>query len=469
MAGRLLIKDATVVDGTGASAMPGTSVLVEGDVITEIGADLSPPDGQLTTIDASGKVVMPGLIDSHCHISFGEARAQEDQDLYTSVESRTLRSAWNMKKVLRAGVTGFSAPGGSYYIGVALRDAVESGMIQGPRMTTAGRFISTSTGIGDFYPSSVGVPEGSIGTVANTIDEMRTEVREQVKNGVDFIKIGDSQVGDFTAFRLEEMEAITDLAHQLGKKVTIHARGSEATDFAVRAGVDWIMHGDRMTDDVIERLAESGIPLCPTLTLIANLYDWGHLVGVPQRKKDAYARLLFDHAGPALTKAHEAGVPFMTGTDSGFAVTPYGEWHARELELLMTYAGLSALEAIQAATQNGAHTLNLDDRLGVVAPGMLADLLVVDGDPLQDIRVLQEYDRLTVIKGGEIQAFDEEDPADRWAFDQNQVIALGEITQALVYDGARPTGGPTELSPEEQAERARTAQHTVQTSDRWGK
>ena len=429
----LLIERATVVDGTGGPPRPGESVLVEGNRIAAVGPGVSAPDGApVERIDAAGKTLMPGLIDCHCHISFGEARTQEEQDLYTGVESRTLRSAFNLGKVLRAGVTGFSAPGGSYYIGVALRDAVAAGMLRGPRLTTAGRFITTSNGIADFYPTSVGVPESSIGTVANTIDEMRAEVRVQIKNGVDFIKIGDTATGEWTAFRRDEIAAITEMAHQLGRSVTIHARGSQAVDFAVSAGVDWIMHGDRMTDDVIERLAASGIPLCPTLTLIANLYEWGHLVGVPEHKKDAYKKLLIDCAAPALAKAHQAGVAFMAGSDSGFSVTPYGEWHARELELLMTYAGLSSLEAIRAATANGAVALGLEGEVGTVEAGRIADLLLVDGDPVADIGVLQDRDRLTVIADGAVQSFDDPDPDLRWPYDRSQVIAAGEITQDLV-------------------------------------
>jgi len=433
--GTLLIDNVTVVDGRGSAPVPARAVLVEGDRIKSIGPAGSFADAADARLDGSGKVLMPGMIDCHCHISFGEARQQEEQDLYTSVESRTLRSAWNLKKVLRSGVTGFSAPGGSYFIGVALRDAVNAGMLVGPRIATAGRFMTTSNGIADFYPSSVGVPEGSIGTVVNTVDEMRKEVRFQIKNGVDFIKIGDSSTGEYTAFLADEMLAITQLAHQLNKTVTIHARGSEAVDFAVAAGVDWIMHGDRMSDDVIERLAASGIPLCPTLTLIANLYDFGHLVGVPERKREIYGRLLHEHAGPALTKAHQAGVPFMTGTDSGFAVTPFGEWHARELEMLMTYAGLSSLEAIQAATSNGALAIGLDGQVGSVEEGMLADLLLVDGDPVTDIKILQDRERLTVIAAGVI--FDEDDdPTHRWSYDRAQIIAGGEITRALAQGGA---------------------------------
>ena len=325
-------------------------------------------DGSLRVTDARGRYLMPGLIDGHCHMTYGDSYTQEEQDLYTSVESRTLRAAWNVKRVLRAGVTSLSQPGGSYYIGVALREAIASGMVLGPRMRTAGRYITTSNGLTDWYPEDVGVPDGSIGTLANTPAEMVDTVRRQVKNGVDFIKLADSPFGEYQAFTGDELKQIADLAHQLGKKVTIHARGSAEVSAAVAAGFDWIMHGNIMTDEVVEELASSGIPLVPTLLLLANSADFGELVGTPAPFRDGCRRML-DKTADTLHRAHAAGVKFALGTDTGFAVTPYGEWHARELELLMEYAGLSAQEALQAGTVNAARTVGLEGQVGEVRPG----------------------------------------------------------------------------------------------------
>jgi imidazolonepropionase-like amidohydrolase len=431
----LLVENGNVIDATGSAAQPGTSVLVRGTRIVVVGQDLGPevPRGaDLTRVDATGKTVMPGLIDAHCHMTYGESRSEEEIDLYTSPESRTLKAAFHAQKVLRAGVTGISQPGGSYYIGVGLRDAIRDEMVLGPRMTAAGRYITTSNGLTDWYPDSVGVPEGSIGVLANTVLEMISEVRHQVKNGVDLIKLADSPYGDYQAFTNDELKTVADLAHQLGKRVTIHARGSAEVGAAVDAGMDWIMHGNTMSDDVIERLAESRIPLIPTLLLLANVADWGHLVGAPTPLRDGMARAL-DKTAATLHRAHEAGVVFVSGTDSGFSVTPYGEWHARELELLMNYAGLSAMEAIQSATRNAAVTLNLEGRVGTLEPGMLADIIVVDGDPLQDIRVLQDKRNiLTVIKDGAPVAFDEELLARRWPHDRGQTYSTADLTFDLV-------------------------------------
>jgi imidazolonepropionase-like amidohydrolase len=445
----LLIEGASVIDGSGSAPREGVSVLVQGDRIHSVAADIdvdrtvprAERDG-LVTIDASGKTLMPGMVDAHCHMSYGESRTQEEQDLYTSVELRTLRAAFNAKKVLRAGVTGISQPGGSYYIGVGIREAIKEGIVVGPRMTAAGRYITTSNGLADFYPESVGVPDGSIGFVANTQAEMTDAIRRQVKNGVDLIKLADSPYGEFQAFSNDELKANADLAHQLGKRITIHARGSAEVSGAVDAGFDWIMHGNVMTDETIDKLAASKIPLVPTLLLLANLADFGGLVGSPMGQRDGCRRML-DKTAVTLHKAHDAGVTFVTGTDTGFSVTPYGEWHARELELLMTYAGLSELEAIQAATKNAAVTLKMAGEVGEVAEGMVADLIVVDGDPSRDIRVLQDKRRITtVIKGGRVIEFDEAENDRRWPHERAIIYSVGDLTYDVVYAGATPVADP---------------------------
>jgi imidazolonepropionase-like amidohydrolase len=439
MSSWILISGGTVIDGTGSPALEGCSVLVHDDKIEAVGAgvgeDSIPRGDHVTRIDATGKTVMPGLIDAHCHTSFGEARMQEEQDLYTSHELRTLRSAWNVTKVLRAGVTGISDPGGSYFIGVGIREGIAEGLIQGPRMTTSGRFLSTSNGISDWYPSSVGVPDSSIGKLVNTVDEMVTEVRHQVKNGVDLIKIGDSIFGDFEAFSPDEIKAMSEAAHRLNKRITMHARGSNNVDSAVAAELDWIMHGNSLRDDTVERLADSGIPLAPALLLLGNLGEFGAVCGVPADMRSAYSRLL-DETADSLHRAREAGATIITGTDTGFAATPYGEWHARELELLVHYAGMSALEAIKAATSDCAIVLGADDDVGSLVAGKGADIIVVDGDPLADIRVLQDKRRIeTVILRGEVQEFDDEVLAQRRPYERAQHISPSEITYDLVFNG----------------------------------
>ena len=433
----ILVEGGNVIDCTGAPMREACDVVIRDNRIFSVGEvpegpDI-PPRDRMVRVDATGKTVMPGLIDIHCHMTYGEARYEEEIDLYTSPERRTLIAAANARKVLRSGITSISQPGGSYFIGVGIRDGIKDGLVQGPRMTTAGRYLTTSNGLTDWYPDSVGVPEGSIGTLTNTTDRMRDEVRHQVKNGVDLIKLADSPYGEYQAFSNDEMKMIADLAHQLGKKVTIHARGSDELAAAVEAGLDWIMHGNIMTDETIEKLAASRIPLAPTLLLLANIADWPQLTGSPEGMSTGCRKML-EKTHDSLHRAREAGVVFAMGTDTGFAVTPYGEWHARELELLQIYAGLTPMEALVAGTANGAMAMNLDGQVGQLVEGFLADVIVVDGNPLETMRVLYDKRNIrTVIKDGEIQSFPDDLDTIRYHNDRDPLIySQTELTYDMV-------------------------------------
>jgi imidazolonepropionase-like amidohydrolase len=446
----LVIEHCDVIDGMGNAPLRGADVVVEGNRITSVrptGAGVS--DGA-TRIDGTGMTVMPGLIDAHCHMTYGESMTQEEQDIFTSVESRTLRAAWNVQKVLGAGVTGISQPGGSYFIGVAVRDGIEAKRVKGPRMTSAGRYITTSNGLTDWYPDDAGSVEGSIGIRCNTLDEMIAEVRRQVKNGVDFIKLADSPYGEYQSFRDEELKAVADLAHQLGKRCTIHARGDAEVNASARAGFDWIMHGNVMTQGTVDLLAELQTPLVPTILLLENWAEYGPAIGSPRPIVEGCRRML-ERTSESLHMAHEAGVKFVVGTDSGFAMTPYGEWHAKELELLMKYAGMSELEAIQAATYNAGLTLNLEGEVGAVAEGMLADLLVVDGDASEDITVLQDRSRIKqiILDGEPIEI----DPGlESWPNMPSYTYANRYLTQKLAREAMNGApAGATGDSPAEGA------------------
>jgi imidazolonepropionase-like amidohydrolase len=402
---RVLIAGGTAIDCTGAPPRPRCSLLIDGERIAALGAEADQLVAQQPadlTLDAAGKTVMPGLIDGHCHMTYGETYGQGEQDLVPGVEYRTLIAAWNAQKVLRAGVTTIADPGGSYFIGVAVRNAINAGLFDGPRIVAAGRFLNTYLGAADFLPSYLGSPESATGVLVNTRDEMVKEVRHQIKNGVDFIKIGDSFFGDVQCFSFEEMKAIVDEAHRLRRRVTIHARGASAVVDAVKAGVDWIMHGDFMQEADVEALAASGKPLCPTLTLSFNMIDYGDEVGAVRPIRDGFSRML-ESTVRALELARQYGVTMVAGTDSGFAITPYGHWHAREMELLVKHVGYTPMEALLAGTRNAACALAMSERVGTLEPGKLADVLVVDGDPLVDIRLLQDKQRLTtILKGGRV-------------------------------------------------------------------
>lgn len=440
----IVLENCDVVDGLGNPPLRGRDVVVEGNRIAAVtghGDNAGTPAGPNTVrIDATGKTVMPGLIDAHCHMTYGESMTQEEQDIFTSVEGRTLRAAWNVQKVLAAGVTGISQPGGSYFIGVAVRDGIAAKKVKGPRMTSAGRYITTSNGLTDWYPDDAGVIEGGIGIRCDTLDEMIAEVRRQVKNGVDFIKLADSPFGEYQSFRDVELRSIAELAHQLNRRCTIHARGDAETRAAIQAGFDWIMHGNIMSRDTVELLAEHQTPLVPTLLLLEVWAEYGHLIGSPRYIMDASRRMLA-RTNESLHMAREAGVKFVVGTDTGFAVTPYGEWHAKELELLMKYAGLSELEAIQAATSHAGIVLGLADEVGAVAPGWLADLLVVAGDPTRDITVLQDRTRIeTIILDGEIVEIDRE--TESWPNEPSLTYSHRSLTRDMTLAPGEHSAAP---------------------------
>ena len=187
----------------------------------------------------------------------------------------------------------------------------------------------------------------------------------------------------------------TDTAHDLGIPVTAHCRSDESTAAAVRAGVDLILHASYITEDTVQLLVDSGTPVCPTFTFLANLADYGPKVGAGIGQEDLF-RGEIRATAKMMRAAYDAGVPILCGSESGFALTPYGHWHGREMEVFVNELGLTPLEAITCGTKNGALAMRMDD-VGVIDVGYRADVLVVDGDPSKDIRLLNDKSRFAHI------------------------------------------------------------------------
>ncbi len=381
-------------------------VLDEGGRLTFVGPEETAPARTASDrlIDHSGSFVMPGLIDVHTHLAYGNAKCEEDIDLYSPLEFRTLRGMFFAQKVAAAGYTAICSPGDAGQISLSIRDAVRAGLFEGPRIMAAGPYITTHQGLTDWYPTWIGAPETSIGKLVTTIDEAVQEVRRQVKNGVDCIKIALDGIqrrpdGELiAAFTQQETEIIVRETHRLGRKAISHSVGREATLYAARAGVDLIFHGFDLDSECIAAMKQGGSMLCPTLTHPRNVVDFTQPHEPAAQKGRIEAIELRYRAGIAnLKKAVAAGIPFLTGTDTGFAVTPYGEWHAKELELFVADLGFSPAAALRAATEINARFMRCGDGIGVLEPGRAADFIVWDGSPLADIRLLQDRSRLRAV------------------------------------------------------------------------
>ena len=406
---RLVIQNGILIDGSGNPPTPNQAIVIVGNRLKSIGPlpeDLRHGDRHdMHIIDAAGQWILPGLIDGHCHLSFGFPQMTGGPSTRgtTSPGFSALRAARNAQRVLRTGVTSIAVPGGTWFNDVAIRDAISVGLIEGPRIACAGRFIVTYGGITDNEPSWVGTPEHTIGVLANDVSEMITEVRRQCKHGVDFIKLADSTWGDTQLIAPEELSAVVQEAHRRGARVTIHSRGAGSTRAAAEAGMDWILHADLATDTELEVVAEAGVRLMPTMTFLRRGAEVGAEFGRGPREMDRLKRH-WESAVHMLERARALGITVMCGTDSGNSpLMPYGQLHAHEAEILVRYGGYTPLEAIAASTKNTAFAMGLEDDLGVLAAGKLADVIILKSDPLADIRVLQGGQQLaTVIKDGKI-------------------------------------------------------------------
>jgi imidazolonepropionase-like amidohydrolase len=395
-----LLHGGRIVDGLGNEPFDG-SVLIEAGKIGRVyrGADpIELPDG-VRRVDAAGMTIMPGLIDAHCHISFDEPSSNDELFFHRREGLAAIIAARNAQKLLRAGVTGFMDPDSLGEIGIDLRDAIEAGIVHGPRMSAGGNALLTSVGgtAGRLLPD-----EGrrGYGKIVRSPDEIIAEVRRQVKNGVDWVKVHVTGLaprmqctGELQVWSFEELRLVTHAAHELGTPVVGHCRGASSIRDTARAGFDLILHATYMDDEALEAVVEAGVPIVPTFTFQANLAEYGEDIGASPALRELFKREIADSAA-MLRRAFDAGVPLLCGTESGFSITPYGEWHYRELEVFVKEIGLTPLEAIKAATSDSAMSLRMEGETGAIEAGRLADIIVVDGDPVADVTILGELERI---------------------------------------------------------------------------
>lgn len=399
-----VIQAGRLIDGVGTAPRERASILVTGDRIVAVQDGWQTPPGA-KVIDLRSSTVLPGLIDCHTHIT-GEGTGNAIVKAATETPlDDAVRSTVYAKRTLEAGFTTIRNVGAEGGADVALKRAIEAGIVEGPRMWTARTVISITGGHGDqggLRPDLWVAPTWMDGIV-DSAEEARKAVRYQHKYGADLIKItatggvlsiGDS--GDAQQFTDEEMRAIVEAAHLLGLKVAAHAHGKAGIHAAIRAGVDSIEHGTYADAETFKLFKERGTYLVPTIIAGKTVAEMatipGHFHPTVQAKAAKIGPLIQD----MFKQAYAAGVKIAFGTDSG--VSNHGE-NAREFGY-MVEAGMPAAEAILAATRNAADLIGAVDRIGSLQPGRFADVIAVAGNPLTEVAELR---RVTfVMKGGKV-------------------------------------------------------------------
>jgi imidazolonepropionase-like amidohydrolase len=398
-----------LVDGLNRPPIDDGFVRIESGTITGVGrmADLPrAPHDDVRLVDVAGRTILPGLIDCHAHLVYSGFRSLEEIDR-CPVETAVVNGVLNADKVLRAGFTTIRDLGTIGNAAVGLRDAIAAGKIPGPRVVASGRIIHTTAGHIDTLPSCLTNACGLGMRVDGPIDMLKA-VRGQIRDGVDNIKLGATAAEGsphsytwMTAMNAEEMAVAIGEAHRFGRTVAVHCQSYESVRAALRAGADTIEHGTRMDDETIELFRQSRAVLVPTLSTLFSVLELGEKLGVvPKQLEEMHVNrpLWLD----SFRRAHAAGIPIAAGGDIGNRY-PHGT-NARELEHLAR-EGLTPLEAIYAATGLAARAIGREKTVGSLETGKLADLVIVDGDPLADITVLQDAARLwMVIQDGKLVA-----------------------------------------------------------------
>jgi imidazolonepropionase-like amidohydrolase len=420
LSGTAAAEDVKLVHAGTLMAEPGTAptreqtVIIRGRTIAAIADGYLAADDVETSADDTVEVVdlrdmtvMPGFIDGHVHLLSEQNPNQRLEAVQMSDADRAMMGAKHAHDTLMAGFTTVRDVGaGSGDAIFALREATEKGWVVGPRIFASGATVSVTGGHGDGtqgYRDDVAALMASP-AVCNGADDCRRAVREQIRRGADHIKLtatggvlSNTATGTEQQFAEDELTAIMDAAHAMGRKVTAHAHGKQGIDAAIKAGVDSIEHGTYLDRASIRLFRQNGVYLVPTILAGVTVAEWA---SDPDTFLTPFQAAKAAEVGPNMLdmarRAHEGGVLIAFGTDSG--VSRHGE-NAREFGLMVD-AGMTPAEAIRAATVHGAANLGKSDMLGTVAPGKRADLVAVDADPLADIDALLDVD--FVMKDGRI-------------------------------------------------------------------
>jgi imidazolonepropionase-like amidohydrolase len=407
--GGTLFTNVRILDGTGDYPFTG-EVLVQGDRIKRItrggssfgGASSA---GGATVIDGMGATLMPGLIDAHLHLSWNNAPGIDPINLM-EVEEHMLVTMEMAKIVIDAGFTsGRGAAAAKPRLDVVCKKFINQGRFPGPRYLAAGPEITTVGGLGDAAPSHIPHPGLNLGLVVSGPEEVRRTVRTLVKYGVDSIKLnlsGEAITGmgaEETPMSEEEVAMAVSEAKCRGTVVGAHARSSGSVLQCIRHGIQNIYHASFANEEALDALeaAKDRHIVAPGIAWLINTAryaeEWGIKPG--SRLTDEYEREL-EMCIATMKKMHRRGIRICIGGDYGFAWTPQGT-NAKDIQTFVEMLGFTPMEAIQASTKYGGHIMNMETELGMLKEGWLADMLLIDGDPLADVRILQDKNRIMAI------------------------------------------------------------------------
>ena len=404
--GRIVFRGAQLLNGHGAPR-PGTTVVVQGERIAEIGPDagVAPAPGD-RVIELSGRTLMPGMFSCHFHASFDGATL----DVFPLGIDRPpgylmLRAARSARTALECGFTSVVGAGGGDDIDAQLALAIEDGLVPGPRITAGSRNFGTTSGYIDLASWWWSLGNTGACRIADGAEAFRAATREEIRRGAQVIKLfvtgGHGNLNTARReFARDEIEAVVETAHARGARVRAHCAWKRPILECIELGVDILDHADEMDEECIDAMARAGTSLAPSALYLEKL------LALPELRTPRHAPVIaasereLDNLLRRVPEAHAAGVNVVVGDDYGTVLLPHGTY-AEELEFWVKRAGVRPLDVIRWATRNGAALVGRGHELGRVAEGMLADLLVVDGDPSSDIGVLRDASRLlAILKGG---------------------------------------------------------------------
>jgi imidazolonepropionase-like amidohydrolase len=402
----IILTGCHLIDGTSDEPHHNAYVHVREGKIIGSGAMSQAPRGKgLHEIDCQGRTVMPGLIDCHVHLVYAGAKNMEEAIRFP-VESAVINGVVHARAVLDAGFTAVREVGTIGNTSVALRDAIKARKIYGPKIVASGRGIGTTGSGNDLLPAHWESTGGRL--VVDGVDAIRKAVRRQTREGVDNIKFIASGVevhptaySWMTTMSEEELRAGIEEAKRWGRSVAVHAQSYDSVKFALRWGADTIEHGTRLDEESIDLFKKTKAFLVPTLCTLYSVLELGEKLGLGQKQRDEM-KINEPFWTQSFKTAYEAGVNIASGGDLGNRM-PHGD-NAKELEYLVSL-GMRNMDVLRSATSLAARAIRRDDRFGSIKQGLEADMIGVDGDPLKDVAVLQEPERMNMVfQDGELVA-----------------------------------------------------------------